>query len=155
MRCPTQTFEEADLAKDGRISHEEWLILVQKHPVIINYMTLPVLREVGPLRYPYARSPGNVRTPCPTQVTRARPHFVTDDSHSGSQPAPLITHSAKVDDMMRCDFDKISPLTVLVVASGHDQISVFHVGCTRVMTCVHRAPACRLCSPSPCLRLAG
>ena len=41
-----QTFEEADLAKDGRISHEEWLILVQKHPVIINYMTLPVLREV-------------------------------------------------------------------------------------------------------------
>ncbi len=44
---PAQTFEEADLAKDGRISHEEWLILVQKHPVIINYMTLPVLREVG------------------------------------------------------------------------------------------------------------
>ncbi len=62
--APVQTFEEADLAKDGRISHEEWLILVQKHPVIINYMTLPVLREVGPARSPYASSPGDVR-PCP------------------------------------------------------------------------------------------
>lgn len=49
--CVLQTFEEADLAKDGRISHEEWLILVHKHPVIINFMTLPVLREVT-TKYP-------------------------------------------------------------------------------------------------------
>ena len=56
MPCPAQTFEEADLAKDGRISHEEWLILVQKHPVIINYMTLPVLREVRLAQHPHSQS---------------------------------------------------------------------------------------------------
>lgn len=41
-----QTFEEADLAGDGHISPEEWQILVKKHPKMINYMTLPVLKEL-------------------------------------------------------------------------------------------------------------
>lgn len=41
-----QTFQEADLAGDGHISPEEWQILVQKHPNMINYMTLPVLKEL-------------------------------------------------------------------------------------------------------------
>ncbi len=31
-----QTFEEADLAKDGRISSEEWLVLVSNNPVPIS-----------------------------------------------------------------------------------------------------------------------
>ena len=50
FRCP-QTFEEADLAKDGRISQEEWMILVKNQPVILNFMTLPVLRNVT-TKYP-------------------------------------------------------------------------------------------------------
>jgi len=41
-----QTFKEADLAGDGHISPDEWQILVQKHPSMINYMTLPVLKEL-------------------------------------------------------------------------------------------------------------
>ncbi|DBA92663.1 TPA: hypothetical protein ACH3X1_002875 [Trebouxia sp. C0004] len=41
-----QTFKEADLAGDGHISPEEWQILVKKHPNMINYMTLPVLKEL-------------------------------------------------------------------------------------------------------------
>ena len=41
-----QTFKEADLAGDGHISPDEWQILVQKHPNMINYMTLPVLKEL-------------------------------------------------------------------------------------------------------------
>lgn len=40
------TFKEADLAGDGHISPEEWQILVQKHPNVISYMTLPVLKEL-------------------------------------------------------------------------------------------------------------
>ena len=43
---PMQTFEEADLAGDGHISPEEWQILVKKHPNMIKYMTLPVLKEL-------------------------------------------------------------------------------------------------------------
>jgi len=43
---PMQTFKEADLAGDGHISPEEWQILVKKHPNMINYMTLPVLKEL-------------------------------------------------------------------------------------------------------------
>ena len=46
MLMVMQTFEEADLAGDGHISPEEWQILVQKHPNTINYMTLPVLKEL-------------------------------------------------------------------------------------------------------------
>lgn len=41
-----RTFKEADLAGDGHISPEEWQILVHKHPNMINYMTLPVLKEL-------------------------------------------------------------------------------------------------------------
>ena len=41
-----QTFKEADLAGDGHISPDEWQILVQKHPNVISYMTLPVLKEL-------------------------------------------------------------------------------------------------------------
>ncbi|KAL3148573.1 hypothetical protein ABBQ38_014006 [Trebouxia sp. C0009 RCD-2024] len=40
------TFKEADLAGDGHISPDEWQILVQKHPNVISYMTLPVLKEL-------------------------------------------------------------------------------------------------------------
>mmetsp|Transcript_13970 Transcript_13970/g.42137 ORF Transcript_13970/g.42137 Transcript_13970/m.42137 type:complete len:216 (+) Transcript_13970:131-778(+) len=46
-----QTFEEADLAKDGRISYEEWLVLVNNNPAICSWMTLPVLKDVT-LKYP-------------------------------------------------------------------------------------------------------
>ena len=41
-----QTFKEADLAGDGHISPDEWQILVKKHTNMINYMTLPVLKEL-------------------------------------------------------------------------------------------------------------
>ena len=40
------TFDEVDLARDGRINPEEWLTLVQKNPSIISYMTLPVLSDL-------------------------------------------------------------------------------------------------------------
>lgn len=46
-----QTFEEADLAKDGRISNDEWHILVKKDPTIVSFMTIPLLRDVTK-RYP-------------------------------------------------------------------------------------------------------
>ncbi|KAK9817735.1 hypothetical protein WJX72_001413 [[Myrmecia] bisecta] len=46
-----QTFEEADIAGDGKINPDEWQILVQKNPTIINYMTLPVLSELT-TKYP-------------------------------------------------------------------------------------------------------
>ena len=69
VQCAAQTFEEADLAKDGRISHEEWLILVQKHPVIINYMTLPVLREVRVAAQHPVSEPQN----CGMQAVQALP----------------------------------------------------------------------------------
>jgi serine/threonine-protein phosphatase 2B regulatory subunit len=41
-----QTFKEADLAGDGHISPEEWQTLVKNNPHLINYMTLPVLKEL-------------------------------------------------------------------------------------------------------------
>lgn len=41
-----QTFKEADLAGDGHISPEEWQILVNKNPTLINYMTLPMLKDL-------------------------------------------------------------------------------------------------------------
>ena len=41
-----QTFKEADLAGDGHISPEEWQILVKKNPTLINYMTLPMLKDL-------------------------------------------------------------------------------------------------------------
>lgn len=42
---PLQTFEEADIAKDGRISKEEWIILCKNQPAIISFMTLPLLKN--------------------------------------------------------------------------------------------------------------
>lgn len=41
-----QTFAQADTAGDGIISPREWLELVTANPSIIDYMTLPVLKEV-------------------------------------------------------------------------------------------------------------
>lgn len=41
-----QTFQEADLAGDGHISPEEWQVLVNKHPTMLSYMTLSVLKEL-------------------------------------------------------------------------------------------------------------
>ena len=41
-----QTFIEADLAGDGRISPEEWFALVDSNPEVISYMTVGVLREL-------------------------------------------------------------------------------------------------------------
>ena len=41
-----QTFAQADTAGDGIISPHEWLELVTANPSIIDYMTLPVLKEV-------------------------------------------------------------------------------------------------------------
>ncbi|KAK9838312.1 hypothetical protein WJX81_003861 [Elliptochloris bilobata] len=41
-----QTFAQADTAGDGIISPQEWLDLVSGNPSIIDYMTLPVLKEV-------------------------------------------------------------------------------------------------------------
>ena len=46
-----QTIAEADLAGDGHISPSEWQSLVQRSPDIINYMTLPVLKQVT-TKYP-------------------------------------------------------------------------------------------------------
>ena len=79
-----QTFKEADLAKDGRISHEEWLILVQKQPVIINYMTLPVLREVGLAHIQHACSQRHVKAVRCLQVLCTPPSCVADDLHAFS-----------------------------------------------------------------------
>lgn len=44
--CGLQTFKEADLAGDGHISPEEWQVLVNKHPTMLSYMTLSVLKEL-------------------------------------------------------------------------------------------------------------
>lgn len=59
--CAVQTFAEMDLSKDGRINPEEWMVLVQRNPGIISYMTLPVLTEVCE-RYP---SNGSMRRNTP------------------------------------------------------------------------------------------
>mmetsp|Transcript_8128 Transcript_8128/g.23325 ORF Transcript_8128/g.23325 Transcript_8128/m.23325 type:complete len:221 (-) Transcript_8128:33-695(-) len=50
-----QTFEEVDLAKDGKIHPAEWQTFCENYPVVINYMTLPVLRDLT------ARFPGAVK----------------------------------------------------------------------------------------------
>lgn len=47
-----QTFEEADIAKDGRISKEEWMILCKSQPAILSFMTLPLLRNDLTTKYP-------------------------------------------------------------------------------------------------------
>lgn len=47
-----QTFEEADIAKDGRISKEEWMILCKSQPAILSFMTLPLLRGDLTKKYP-------------------------------------------------------------------------------------------------------
>ena len=49
---PLQTFEEADIAKDGRISKEEWIILCKNQPAIISFMTLPLLKNDLTKKYP-------------------------------------------------------------------------------------------------------
>ncbi|KAK9861804.1 hypothetical protein WJX84_009388 [Apatococcus fuscideae] len=49
-----QTFEEADILRDGKIHPEEWQTFVHKNPSIINYMTLPVLKELTE-KYPSFR----------------------------------------------------------------------------------------------------
>ena len=49
--CWGQTILEADVAGDGHISPSEWQALVQQSPDIINYMTLPVLKQVT-TKYP-------------------------------------------------------------------------------------------------------
>ncbi|KAK9819120.1 hypothetical protein WJX74_004471 [Apatococcus lobatus] len=49
-----ETFEEADILRDGKINPEEWQAFVQKNPSIINYMTLPVLRQLTD-KYPSFR----------------------------------------------------------------------------------------------------
>lgn len=49
-----QTFEEADILRDGKINPQEWQAFVQKNPSIINYMTLPVLRQLTD-KYPSFR----------------------------------------------------------------------------------------------------
>lgn len=41
-----QTFLEADLTKDGRISYEEWRQLVHFNPAVISFMTLKPLESV-------------------------------------------------------------------------------------------------------------
>lgn len=41
-----QTFDELDIARDGRINPEEWATLVRRNPEIIAFMTLPVLEEL-------------------------------------------------------------------------------------------------------------
>ena len=52
--CVVQTFEEADILRDGKIHPEEWQTFVHKNPSIINYMTLPVLKELTE-KYPSFR----------------------------------------------------------------------------------------------------
>lgn len=51
-RLRVQTFEEADIAKDGRISKEEWMILCKSQPAILSFMTLPILRNELTTKYP-------------------------------------------------------------------------------------------------------
>ena len=46
VSAAAQTFAQADTAGDGIISPREWLELVTANPSIIDYMTLPVLKEV-------------------------------------------------------------------------------------------------------------
>lgn len=42
----TQTFAEIDLVRDGRINPEEWMSLVKRNPGVIEFMTLPALKDL-------------------------------------------------------------------------------------------------------------
>lgn len=41
-----RTFQEVDTSRSGNISKEEWRALCSKNPMVIGYMTLPVLKEL-------------------------------------------------------------------------------------------------------------
>lgn len=41
-----RTFQEVDTSKSGNISKEEWRALCSQNPMVIGYMTLPVLKEL-------------------------------------------------------------------------------------------------------------
>jgi serine/threonine-protein phosphatase 2B regulatory subunit len=42
-----QTFEEADINKDGKIDQTEWQAMVKQHPGTLSKMTLPQLKDIS------------------------------------------------------------------------------------------------------------
>ena len=42
-----QTFEEADMNKDGKIDQLEWQEMVKHHPATLSKMTLPQLKDIS------------------------------------------------------------------------------------------------------------